>query len=571
VSKVALLKIVTTITYFSLAIAACKNLNSNVKNDETPPDEKTYPLVFQEDLEPDLVPYFNSLRDGSPVTLRELEKAATAMNELISRAMEYRNIPAGAGPSIVRNMEKPGYNKDANKFIYRGIRHGTRTFIYKLTDQPDFEKIDKWYVHSWFANSILNDPSSGKYTALNEQVEHVLDTKIYEKATAAKRIELMDDVDLALHFLPGYSGAKKAVYGKGGDRILGTIEAIGDLASLGLGSKIKVIQKGAALITLSAATTRITAANIKIANGTATMATGIDVFIGVVEASISAFTLVKIKASSSLGRAWVDNLDEAERLGRQLNRSGDDILKKGLSEDEFLKLTGKRLRADGPGVNNVINASEDAFKVIKGERYLNLKKIFSNFNEEIFIGIEKGHAYLIVAGKRVDAGILRKIKVKSIKSGSTKPGLIARLDLDAATKAKVIEGVKTATTNRALTCARGVCKTLSKHGDIVSGKGGLIDTTKPTDLFTNILNGRLKYGTGPNTGKIIKVDLIFGEPVSVGEIIKKSAWLEYTVAAGTPIYTSTMHAIVDLTFGLVQKSNESGDTEDEVIMLMSEE
>ena len=347
-----------------LVLAGCKPpADSASLYDETSTTNATLTVALQQPVNPHKQTLFRAISEGRSLTLSQLDQGARAFNRSVSAAVSY-TIPSRGSESRVRsrNRAKPNFNPDAYKDVYRGIQIGDRTFIFKLVRQPVFRKVDSWTVFTWFGATLLRDAVTGKYTATEDQVRHVLDTKIYEKRRIKQREKLVNAIDFAAHFIPGYNGAERLFYNGDttGMRVLGAVELVGDLATLGLGSKIRVVQKTAAAVTITASTVRVSSAAYRASQGQANSVDGIDAFLATVEAGLAAVTLVKIKLTGVKG--VVSNLDEAEVIGKQLGRSADDVMQNGLSKAELERLVG-----DHPSLRR-LNQAEDLDDAVPGQK-----------------------------------------------------------------------------------------------------------------------------------------------------------------------------------------------------------
>lgn len=332
-----------------LPLFACKPpvpssaLDSNENN--TASDEIS--VAIARPLPPENLALLNALTKGNPIPFRTLEIAVGRMNSFVSPAVKYNTLRGSSGRLRSRNRGKAGYNNYWGYDSYRGARIGDRVFIFKIDRQEQFKHNDSWRVFGWVSSSWLNDPKNGKFTGTEEQVKQYLDTKVYEPKQIAAMNKFLDQAEFAARFIPGYAGAENAFYGDSTtDRVLGVVQIVGDIATLGIGTSVKVVSRAATVTTITAASVRVGVAANKFANGQATSADGIDAFLATVEAGIGAVSIVKIKLTGA--KAFVRNADEAALLSKQLGRSSDDILQNGISKAEMEKLVG-----DIPALNKL--------------------------------------------------------------------------------------------------------------------------------------------------------------------------------------------------------------------------
>ena len=321
-----------------LILAACRPASDLSTFSETESSDELS-IAIAKPLAQETAAFLNSLTKGSAISLLDLDRGAASINGRISAPVRFGNLQGSSVRLRDRYRNRPGLNPDWSYDVYRGVKLGSRVFIYKLANQEAFRVNDSWRLHSWVAGSILNEPINGKYTATDDQVKYYLEAKIYEPRRIAAMNKFLDNVEFAARFIPGYAGLENAAFGETtGQRVLGVVQIIGDFATLGIGTSVKVVSRTAAVITITAASTRVGVAGYKYANGTATSADGIDAFLATVEAGIAAISIVKVKLTST--KAIVRNADEAALLSKQLGRPAEDIMKNGLSKAELKKLLG---------------------------------------------------------------------------------------------------------------------------------------------------------------------------------------------------------------------------------------
>jgi hypothetical protein len=327
-------------------------------------------IAIQKPLRKESQALLNALTKGAPISFRTLEIASTLLNSYVSRPVKYNTLKGSSIRLRSKNRSKPQYNHYWGYDSFRGVNIGNRVFIFKLERQQAFRHNDSWRLHSWVSGAILTDPRNGKYTGTLDQVKYYLDTKLYEPRRIAAMNKLLDQTEFAARFIPGYAGAENTFYGQSTtDRVLGVVQVIGDIATLGIGTSIKIISRTATVVTITAASTRIGVAANRFANGNATSADGIDAFLATFEAGIGAISIVKIKLTGA--KAFAKSADEAALLSKHLGRSSDDILKNGISKAEMERLVG-----DIPELRRLKQGSGTANDLVEGVARTNPCKAF---------------------------------------------------------------------------------------------------------------------------------------------------------------------------------------------------
>jgi hypothetical protein len=336
------LKINSLCLLILFSVWACKPTADSQLNTSSETNEKrnSLTLAIQESIAPEIRILFDGMTEFKDLSLRQLDMGAVQLNSILSSEIKFKYPTKGSGSRVrSKNRRKAGYNSYTEHDTYRSIKLGSRGYIFKLEKQPKFQFIDKWKLVTWFATSILNDEIAKKYTGLANQTRYVLDTKIYEPKRIAHRLELVDNVEFVASFLPGYVGYKRMNEAKTtGDTIVGLAEYVGDLASLGLGSKFRVVQKIAGTLVIGGGAIRITAAASKALRKEAHMEDGISALLATVEIGLASVTMIKLKISGS--KAFVRSSGHAEVLAKKLGRNADEIFANGISKKELKSLVG---------------------------------------------------------------------------------------------------------------------------------------------------------------------------------------------------------------------------------------
>lgn len=296
----------------------------NQTNSDTTTDILT--IGFVEPLHDDVATFIEALRGEGTVTGNQLSFIDQLIPVKVSNPVMFE--------TTLPKTDTLDYGKTGNSVTtsYRTVDAGGRLLVMKKTG-TDQSRRD---VYSLF-DAIPEQYLEGR--TLEERTRYYLDAKYYEPKRIQNINEMLNATEFVFNFIPGYAGAEKVFYGSEDQRLWGVVQIVGDAATVGLGSKVMAVKKAAAGVVLTAASARVGKAAYETSRGTANLQTGIDAAIAMTEAGLAAFTLVKIKIGPLKGT--VDSLSEARVLERSLERSADDILKHGLSPDEYRGLAGQ--------------------------------------------------------------------------------------------------------------------------------------------------------------------------------------------------------------------------------------
>ena len=303
-----------------IAVAsACKPLTrqkNSLKSERSHQSGEVY-LAFNQPVHRDVSTFLNVVRgskNGETIKLSVLQLIPRIMSEdsegiVVSDEIDMQGV-TGDGPGVDRFVP---------------VQFGDRVFIFRMIS-PDrygaFDSMPDTYLAS---------------RPIRERVRSYLSTKYTETDRIARLHATLDTIEFLARVFPGVDGADRAINSTGSERLMGVVSAVGDVASFGVGSKIKLVSKGAQAVVVTAATVRLSVAAAKAANGTATYATGIDAALAATEVGLSAVTFVKLKISKG-GRAVIESAEGAELVGKQVGKSADDVLAKGLDSNDLSKL-----------------------------------------------------------------------------------------------------------------------------------------------------------------------------------------------------------------------------------------
>jgi hypothetical protein len=292
-------------------------------------DGETALLGFQERLHRDIQDFYLTVKGEYSLSEGQLNAMGSFMDgALVSSPVEFfeRKVHSKYQDPETSRID---YDYVRDRFI--GVTVGKRILIFVKGENLKYKIFDSIPI------TVLAGAS------LEAKIKFYLDAKYYERDRIKNRFSTINSVEFVANILPGYRGARNAFYGSGNERLLGVVQIVGDAATLGLGSKIQVVRKGAAAIVITAASIRVGKSAADFVSGNGSTASGIDAVLATLEASLAAVTIVKLKIRPS--RAMVSSMDEANVLSRQLNRRADDIMKNGISPEEFKRLTGRVLRS----------------------------------------------------------------------------------------------------------------------------------------------------------------------------------------------------------------------------------
>ncbi len=336
---------------------------------------------------------FESLSRGQRIHDYTLRMAVQKMNLKISDEV---GLTHSTNSQIIGPDAYPQEMPD----IYRGVLMNSRVFVFaKEHGAGAAEKY--WKPITWFASSVLENNASTMTVSLEKKIRHVLDAKIYEPKRISDFEANVGAVDLLAHFIPGYAGAGRIfVTGKSEwDSFMGTLEVAGDIATLGLGSKVRIVKTGASAIVLTVSSARVSEAALKAGKGQGTWATGVNAFLATAEGALAAVTLVKVHVTPLKG--LIKSRQEAEALGRQLNRSADDLLANGIPRQELERMGIKVSKfadavAHGMNPQRIINSfnkiaqgealsADEALEIVAAGLNKSSGKLFFNVQRDIDI------------------------------------------------------------------------------------------------------------------------------------------------------------------------------------------
>lgn len=310
---------------FALTLSSCRATQVSETHQAQPgEDDDTVTIGFSEPLHTDASAFISALRGEGTVTANQL----SFIDQLLP-------VKVSTTVSFATKQDKIDiYDYKSTSTItesYRAIDAGGRLLVMKKTG-TDQSGRDVYRLFDSMPATYLQ----GK--TLEQRTRYYLDAKYYERDRIANINEMLDSAEFVFNFIPGYAGANDLFYGTEDQRLMGVVQIVGDVATLGLGSKVMAVKRAAVGVVLTASAARIGNAVHDASQGRADMYTGIDVALASFEAGLAAFTMVKIKIGPS--RGFVDSPSAAQLLSRKLGRSADDIKANGLSRKELESLIG---------------------------------------------------------------------------------------------------------------------------------------------------------------------------------------------------------------------------------------
>ena len=313
---------------------------SDIK-DQKGKDNSTFTIAIQTPMDPYVARLFKSIKEAAPISLRTLDRAVVRLPGAMLSQEVLKKQPGRAGGSsrapVYRYDKIRGVVVGSTILLYRAVmtvRKGQNVRGARRSETP-------YRLLGTMPTSVLADNRS--HDSLNpseiaRRVDYYVTAKVYEPASLRSRLKQLNSIELMAHFIPFYSGAERLFYtGQGGlSKVLGAAEIVGDFATFGLGSSVRIVAKGAAITTLTAASVRVAGAGYKGYNGDNSTHNKIDAFIATVEGLASVVTLVKVRASNF--RLYVHTTEEAEVLGKLLKRSPEKILQDGFTTPELRRV-----------------------------------------------------------------------------------------------------------------------------------------------------------------------------------------------------------------------------------------
>lgn len=410
---------------------------------------------------------------------------------------------------------KPGQSTQRRTATFMGLRLGTNTLIFK-------KKEKSWGFFDTLPNTYLESQP------IADRLRYFIEATYFERDRIKRLDALINSVEFVARFIPGYAGAERASNATTtSGRILGVVQAVGDVSTLAIGTPIKIVNKAATYTTITAASIRVAHSMNEAGNGRLKSETAIDGVLAVVEAGLAFVSYVKLDLS--LNGATVRNLAEAQALSPRLTRSPEDILKNGLTKAE-LDILGivpnPKLGHTGAAKSTTVLSKLANGNISK----IDISKLIPNLKEEVAIGFEGAHVFIQVGMRRFDSAPIQAFtaRIKDNSDSVMRSGALVHLKgLDADTKKKLFDAFSGSGRNLTpdITCATGACKILSRSAGIVVGKGGLIENSMPSALLKNILSGQI-YNHG---GKTIDFDLFLTTPVQLSNYIDSMGRVENTL------------------------------------------
>lgn len=286
-------------------------------------------IAIARQFSPVVLSLFNALAKMQSIHEYNLKLALDEIGAKISPTVEFSR--SQGLPDPISGVEPP-----IQTTVYCGFQLGSRIFVLKQNFGPQVTQ-KYWTPVAAFASTIYASQPGGGETSIDYRVREYLKTKVSDVTDYISLTQSINTIDFIAHFIPGYGGIEKVVNSStSGAVFMGVVEYLGDTASLGLGSKVKIIKEGAAAIVVVAGTARISAAAKQAYDGTATWNTGIDAFLATVETGLASVTFIKLRVSGA--KAIITNADEAAVIGQALGRKPEEILQNGLNADDLRRI-----------------------------------------------------------------------------------------------------------------------------------------------------------------------------------------------------------------------------------------
>ncbi|MCX6124642.1 MAG: hypothetical protein NTV34_07820, partial [Proteobacteria bacterium] len=310
----------------SLVIYGCKmKSNAEVKGSTSTQQDNNenseVVLAFSQPLHKDIAAFMDVIRGNNKSTIQL--SVLRQIPKILEKDIKVSNVVTIQGLS-------PG--PGIGSFV--GVDFGGRIFILKkqiATAMRVSEKNQDLYESF---DSIPTTFLAAK--PVEDRIRSFLDQKYLEQDRNKRIITGLDSIEFLARMFPGVDGTDRAIRGTGSERLLGAVSAVADVATLGIGSKVKLVANGSKALVITGASVRLGAAAAKVSQGKADYATGIDAALAVTEVGLTAVTFVKIKLTSA-GRGVVAG-EGAELVSKQIGKTKAEVLEKGLGPEDLEKL-----------------------------------------------------------------------------------------------------------------------------------------------------------------------------------------------------------------------------------------
>ncbi|MCX6119117.1 MAG: hypothetical protein NT027_16390, partial [Proteobacteria bacterium] len=244
--------------------------------------------------------------------------------------------------------------------VYRAIQIGSRFYVFKVVKGIEINKSSEngpwWYPYKSYPNSLL---PNGTFEA---RIEHVLRTEIYDKIETGRKLAALDGIEIVLGLLPAYAGAKAIFYEE--KKFMGSVMVFGDVASLGMASKVKAIATASSMVVITTSSVRVINGVHEIATNKGGIGSGVDIALASIEGAFAVAGLSNVKFSLpkkinntqelvdniGSGRVYLVDDASASSIAHKIGKNADEIKKSGLDSNDIEKLTGvKKTSSAAPG------------------------------------------------------------------------------------------------------------------------------------------------------------------------------------------------------------------------------
>lgn len=313
-----------------IVVIGCKpTTETSLKSTE---DSAALELVFQRRIHSDVQKFHQSLTSNVPITYRALRALSLLIDDSeLSGIISFKNTNA-----TLEKRNREIIPSTIYYDVYTGFKFGDSHLVFRKLEVLDTHRESEITKMNFF-DVVPSTWRAGK--SFDQRLREFINTKYYKKDSIKRLHSFINSAEFMIRMVPTVDGIDRAIRGKSGtDRILGVLQAGADIATFGIGSKVKAIQNGTRAIVLTAASARVSRAAYIASQGEANIGTAADAALAVLESALVGLTFVKVKIPKGTQQVIINSDEEASIIARALGRNADDIRRAGVSVEDLKKL-----------------------------------------------------------------------------------------------------------------------------------------------------------------------------------------------------------------------------------------
>ncbi len=341
-----------------LALSACLPTNRQSLVSEGATEPQTYTLSLLQQMPVQVTAFFKTIAGepgftNNPCKDRETDNDGYyTVFEKIHCLPDYyfSSVLPAALPreftmtrDVTMSYERPrgtggraGGQKVTVRHTWRGVKINNRMVMFR---QKNFFLGQAALDGNWWVPLRVCPTSILENHSLEEKMRHCLDALIYDSIRNRRVNEKIDSLEAAISFVPIVGSYNELRYHNGGARAVCWL--IGDIASLGLASKVKAFSATASVVVLATVPVRIGVSVSNAVQGEAGFVDLADGVLATVEGSFAIMRFAKLRQLSSVaGASSLAPLDSesASKVSELLGRSPEEILRSGVTREEAQRL-----------------------------------------------------------------------------------------------------------------------------------------------------------------------------------------------------------------------------------------